>query len=61
MGVAFLGVLWQLTLSDMIYKTFGVGRVMQPLSDFDYSCRRLEHPLLEACAGTSERLNWNPA
>lgn len=28
---------------------FGIGKNIQPISDFPYHCRRISHPLLQAC------------
>lgn len=54
-----------------------MGRVLQPIEDFPYNCRRVNHERLEACedlwlddqervlylacAGTKSRIQWNPA
>jgi hypothetical protein len=43
-------VAFQLVLKDLAFTTFGVLRTVQPLSDFPaYTCRKLEHPSLQAC------------
>ncbi|KAK2042979.1 calcium-dependent phosphotriesterase [Colletotrichum somersetense] len=43
------GVALQLVLKDPIWLAFGIGNTIQPLSDFPYSCRRIENPRLQAC------------
>lgn len=47
--VANLGILWQWQLKDIIYNTFGVSRVLEPLDDFPYTCRRINDHNLAAC------------
>ncbi|KXH53999.1 hypothetical protein CNYM01_10147 [Colletotrichum nymphaeae SA-01] len=44
-----LGVALQLVLKDPIWLGLGIGKEFQPLSDFPYSCRRIEDPRLQAC------------
>ncbi|OHE93609.1 hypothetical protein CORC01_11108 [Colletotrichum orchidophilum] len=44
-----LGVALQLILKDPIWLGLGIGKTFQPLSDFPYSCRRIEEPRLQAC------------
>ncbi|KAK1449899.1 hypothetical protein CMEL01_07235 [Colletotrichum melonis] len=44
-----LGVALQLVLKDPIWLGLGIGKEFQPLSDFPYSCRRIENPRLQAC------------
>ncbi|KZL65740.1 serum paraoxonase arylesterase [Colletotrichum tofieldiae] len=44
-----LGVALQLVLKDPIWLAFGIGKTFQPLSEFPYSCRRIEDPRLQAC------------
>lgn len=74
--VALSGVLWQWYLKDVLLLTVGVGRVIQPIEDFPYSCRRINHERLEgcedlwlddkervlyaACSGSVARALWNP-
>lgn len=41
--------LYQLVLRDFLSVVVGVGRTMQPLEDFPYTCRRLKHEQPEAC------------
>ncbi|KXH66234.1 hypothetical protein CSAL01_11699 [Colletotrichum salicis] len=44
-----LGVALQLVLKTPIWLGLGIGKEFQPLSDFPYSCRRIEDPRLQAC------------
>ncbi|KAK2004065.1 calcium-dependent phosphotriesterase [Colletotrichum falcatum] len=44
-----VGVALQLVLKDPIWLAFGIGKTIQPLSDFPYSCRRIEDRRLQAC------------
>ena len=46
-AVVLLAVAFQVLLKDPIWRGFGIGKQFQPLSDFPYECRRIEH--LEAC------------
>ncbi|GIZ40607.1 hypothetical protein CKM354_000393900 [Cercospora kikuchii] len=49
--VALIGALsYQFFLKDVIWVLFGVGRHVQPISDFPgYQCRRIHDPRLQAC------------
>lgn len=76
-SVIFAAALYQLILKDFIFVSFGAGRVIQPIEDFPYNCRRLTHERLEdcediwldaekrvlyaACTGTDHRIGWNQA
>lgn len=69
--------LYQLYSKEVFTIFFGFGRVIQPLDDFPYKCRRLVHERLQACediwldhekrilyaacTGTNHRLHWNQA
>lgn len=71
------GVLYQTILKDWLYLNFGVGRIHNVLEDYPFTCRRLEHPLLEscedlfldhedrtlyaACSTVTSRKGWGPA
>ncbi|OLN81104.1 Serum paraoxonase/lactonase 3 [Colletotrichum chlorophyti] len=44
-----LAVALQLVLKDPIWLGFGIGKTFQQLSEFPYSCRRIEDPRLQAC------------
>jgi hypothetical protein len=73
--VAWGSATYQLVLKDLFTTTFGIGRVIQSIDEFPYTCRRIEHPRLEACediwldndertlyaacAGTKGRLAWS--
>ncbi|KAF2193273.1 calcium-dependent phosphotriesterase [Zopfia rhizophila CBS 207.26] len=75
--VVLFASIYQLVLKELISVTFGVGRVIQPIEDFPYKCRRLEHERLQACediwlddearvlyaacTGTRHRMEWNQA
>lgn len=75
-AVAF-GILYTTWLEEVVFDVIGVGRVVQPLEDFPFNCRRLSHERLEACedlwlddkervlylacAGSRGRMAWNPA
>jgi arylesterase/paraoxonase len=37
------------SLITLVQLGTGYGKNIQPLSDFPYQCRRIEHPLLQAC------------
>ncbi|KAF9893430.1 hypothetical protein FE257_010742 [Aspergillus nanangensis] len=42
--------IYKIYLHDLVVLVSGIGRVIQPLSDFpQYQCHRLTHPLLESC------------
>jgi hypothetical protein len=77
-AIVVLGAsLYQLLLKELIFTSLGIGRVIQPIEDFPYSCRRLEHEQLQACedlwlddearvlyaacTGTQHRIEWNQA
>lgn len=71
------GVLYQTWLKEALFEVIGVGRVMQSIDEFPYTCRRIRHENLEgcedlwldnqervlylACAGSVGRTNWNPS
>lgn len=76
-GAALLiAVLYQLYLKELVFDIVGIGRVLQPIEDFPYSCRRIQHEYLEgcevmwlddearvlylACSGSLSRCHWNP-
>ncbi|KAF4337150.1 serum paraoxonase arylesterase [Fusarium beomiforme] len=48
-AIALLAILFQIYLKDAIWLGFGIGRTLQPLSQFPYQCRRIVHSNLEAC------------
>ncbi|OIW27051.1 hypothetical protein CONLIGDRAFT_656277 [Coniochaeta ligniaria NRRL 30616] len=51
--VLALAVLTQLKpirdLATLVQLGYGFGKTIQPVSDFPYQCRRIHHPLLQAC------------
>jgi hypothetical protein len=48
-AVLVLGIFYRLILHDILFIALGIGRTTQLLGEFPYTCRRLEHPLLESC------------
>ena len=64
-------------LKDLLFESLGYGRVVQGLSDFPYTCKRIRHPRLEGCedmyldqehrllyagcAPVSGRMAWTPS
>ncbi|KAF7557107.1 hypothetical protein G7Z17_g867 [Cylindrodendrum hubeiense] len=54
-AVALLAVLFQVYLKDAIWLGFGIGKTIQPLSDFPYTCRTIAdtHPI--------SRSHWMPS
>ncbi len=44
-----LGVAYQSKVENILFVVLGLGRVIQPIEDFPYDCRRIRHPLLESC------------
>ena len=76
-GVVILATLWQVLLKDFLFSVVGIGRHVQPIEDFPYTCRRIQHKALEACEdmwldeedrkiylacmGVAARVGWNPA
>jgi len=75
--VAWSAAIHQLLIKDILTVSLGIGRAIQSLDEFPYSCQRIQHPQLEACedlwldeqervlyaacAGTKSRMAWNPA
>jgi len=47
--VAWGASFYQFYLQDFFQTTIGIGRVIQPIEDFPFSCHRIEHSRLEAC------------
>ncbi|KAH6629339.1 hypothetical protein C7974DRAFT_184833 [Boeremia exigua] len=74
--VAWSAAVYQFLVKDILTVTLGLGRVIQSIDEFPYSCQRIEHPHLEACedlwlddiervlyaacAGTKSRMAWSP-
>ncbi|KAF4999906.1 hypothetical protein FGRMN_2144 [Fusarium graminum] len=48
-AVAVIAVLFQVFLKEPVWLFLGVGRVIQPLADFPYICRKIFDPRMEAC------------
>ena len=48
-GAVLLAALYQWYLKDFLFVTIGVGRVIQPIEDFPYTCRRITNTHLESC------------
>jgi hypothetical protein len=44
-----VAISYPLFFRDLIYTTAGIGRVVEDISAFPYSCRRIRHPRLEGC------------
>lgn len=42
-----LPITWR--VARLVQLGFGIGKVIQPISDFPYQCRRLHDPRLQAC------------
>lgn len=75
--VAWSAAIYQFLIKDILTVSLGLGRAIQTIDEFPFSCRRIEHPQLEACedlwldeadrtlyaacAGTKSRMAWNPA
>jgi hypothetical protein len=73
----WIAVLWQVLLKDVIFMTFSYGKILEPLSNYPYNCKRLYSSLLEscedikldeegrhlyaACSSQKNRLAWSPA
>ncbi|PTD06831.1 hypothetical protein FCULG_00006500, partial [Fusarium culmorum] len=47
--VVVLSVLFQVYLKEAVWLGLGIGKVMQPISDFPYTCRKIVDPRMEAC------------
>ena len=76
-GVALIvAIAYRVYLHDVVSFLFGFNRVVQPIEDFPWDCKRLHHPLLEgcediwldddarrlygACANLETRQGWTP-
>lgn len=74
-AVAFLAALYQWWAKEFFFAVLGIGRVVEPIENFPYSCRRLVDKQLEgcedlwldedgrvlyaACSGSIARTQWN--
>ncbi|KAJ5177814.1 uncharacterized protein N7500_000513 [Penicillium coprophilum] len=47
--VLTLGILYKAYVHNIIFLTIGVGRDIQSIDEFPWTCTRLQHPLLEGC------------
>ncbi|KAJ5370266.1 calcium-dependent phosphotriesterase [Penicillium cataractarum] len=70
-------IAYRIYLHDTFALIFGFGRVIQPIEDFPWDCKRIQHPLLEgcediwldynnrklygACTSLNSRTGWNPS
>lgn len=73
---ALFAILWQKWLSEELLQVVSIGRTMQSIDEFPFTCRKLHHEQLEgcedmwlderervlylACAGSRGRMGWNP-
>lgn len=46
---ALSALLWPVILRDIVVVNFGLGRQLQPITDFPYQCRKISGPGLQAC------------
>lgn len=44
-----IAIAFQLLLKDFVWMGLGIGKHIQPLSDFPYKCRRIDDPRFQAC------------
>jgi len=77
LAVVLFSILYQSWLKETLFETIGLGRVIQSIDEFPYTCRRIRYERLEACedlwlddqervlylacARSPGRLNWNAA
>lgn len=77
LSAVLFGILYTVWLEEVLFEVIGVARVVQPIEDFPFNCRRVSHERLEACedlwlddqervlylacAGSESRVQWNPA
>lgn len=75
--IGTIAVSYPFFFKDLLFETVGVGRVIQDLSEFPYTCRRITHPRMEgcedmwldaeqrllyaACAPALSRVAWTPS
>ncbi|KAJ6002663.1 hypothetical protein N7451_005210 [Penicillium sp. IBT 35674x] len=48
-SILALSMFYRAYVQNILFITLGVGRQIQPLEDFPWTCTRQYHPLLEAC------------
>ena len=41
--------LWQVMLRDLVFVTLGIGRVIQNIDEFPYTCRVIQDERLTGC------------
>lgn len=74
--VAALAAVYQFWFKGFVFDVLGVGRTVQRLEEFPWSCRRIKHSQFEgcedlyldendrvlyaACSGSITRGSWNP-
>ena len=74
--VASLAALYQFWFKGFLFDVLGVGRPVDQIANFPWSCRRISHSQLEgcedlyldekdrvlyaACSGSIARGSWNP-
>ncbi|CAI7584681.1 unnamed protein product [Penicillium glandicola] len=74
--VLVIGMLYKSYVHNIIFLTIGIGRLIQPIDQFPWTCTRLQHSLLEgcedmwlddqgrklyaACSTVSSRQGWSP-
>ncbi|KAI7977617.1 hypothetical protein EIK77_010208 [Talaromyces pinophilus] len=72
-----ISIVYQNFLSNILFVVFGIGRRIQTIDEFPWTCTRLYHPLLEgcedmwldhqgrklygACTTLTSRQGWNPS
>lgn len=70
------GIFYRTILHNIIFVVIGLGREVQSIDDFPWTCHRLRHPLLEgcediwldgqgrklyaACTSIDSRMGWSP-
>ncbi|CAG8909147.1 unnamed protein product [Penicillium egyptiacum] len=47
--VLAIGILYKAYVHNIIFLTIGIGREIQSIDEFPWTCTRLQHPLLEGC------------
>lgn len=75
--IATLAISYPLFINKIMKESLGLGREIQEISDFPYTCRKIIDPITEgcedmwidyekrvlyaACASTTSRLHWTPS
>ncbi|CAG8958878.1 hypothetical protein HYFRA_00011831 [Hymenoscyphus fraxineus] len=47
--ITLLAIFYQTILHKVLFLQLGIGRTVQRIEDFPFTCRRVFHPLLESC------------